>query len=173
MNRYYANAVGRDSVHVIVSGARPLSRGSIILGGRSPYDRPIIDPNYLSDEGGQDLRVLVEGVKRSLLLMENTTAMGGDFGAQFTDARLPGCENFEMRSDPYWECFVRRYSVTLHHPVGTAALGSVVDTNLKVRGVQNLRVVDSSIQPVIVTTNTQVKQGSNFSKNMLVFPTIN
>lgn len=46
-------------------------------------------------------------------------------------------------------------SVTLHHPVGTASLGTVVDTQLRVKGVQNLRVMDCSVEPVLVVTNTQ------------------
>ncbi|ODM89499.1 Glucose dehydrogenase [FAD, quinone] [Orchesella cincta] len=154
LTKYYQNNIGTDASHVIVSGARPYSRGYIKLGGSSAYDKPIIDPRYLSDPGDLDLKVLLEGVKKSLLLMENTTAFG-ELGVRFTDVKLPGCEHLEFRTDPYWECFIRRYSITLHHPVGTAAMGSVVDTDLRVIGTKNLRVMDSSIQPVIVTTNTQ------------------
>ncbi|CAL8094312.1 unnamed protein product [Orchesella dallaii] len=154
LTKYYKDDVGVDASHLVVSGARPFSRGYVRLGGSSPYDKPIIDPRYLSDPGDVDLKVLLEGVKTSLLLMENTTAFG-DLGVRFTDKKLPGCEHLEFRTDPYWECFIRRYSITLHHPVGTASMGSVVDTELKVIGTQNLRVMDSSIQPVIVTTNTQ------------------
>ncbi|CAL8094297.1 unnamed protein product [Orchesella dallaii] len=152
--KYLENDIGRDSLFLVVTGARPLSRGSIRLGGSSPYDRQIIDPNYLSDAEQVDLKVLLDGVKKTLFLMENTTA-SQRIGSAFTTTSLAGCEHLTFRSTPYWECFVRRFSVTLHHPVGTASLGSVVDTQLRVIGTQNLRVVDASIQPVVVVTNTQ------------------
>ncbi|ODN03625.1 Glucose dehydrogenase [FAD, quinone] [Orchesella cincta] len=150
LTKYYQNNIGTDASHVIVSGRDPILGDTL----NWAYDKPIIDPRYLSDPGDLDLKVLLEGVKKSLLLMENTTAFG-ELGVRFTDVKLPGCEHLEFRTDPYWECFIRRYSITLHHPVGTAAMGSVVDTDLRVIGTKNLRVMDSSIQPVIVTTNTQ------------------
>lgn len=153
--RYYQSALNIDASHVIISGARPISRGYVKLGGNSPYDPPIIDPNYLGDEGEVDLKVLLEGVKKAMILMENTTAFGGELGTRFTNEKLPGCEQYELRSDPYWICFIRRYSVTLHHPVGTSSMGKVVDTKLRVIGARNLRVIDASVQPFIVSTNTQ------------------
>jgi choline dehydrogenase-like flavoprotein len=112
--QYYKTAVGRDGFLMAVSGARPYSKGYIKLGGTSPYDAPIIDPNYLHDY--TDVQVLVEGVKATLQIIENSTALGKDFDAKFTDVSLPGCEHLPFRSDSYWECFVRRSTVTLHHP---------------------------------------------------------
>ncbi|ODN03624.1 Oxygen-dependent choline dehydrogenase [Orchesella cincta] len=154
INKYLGNDIGRDSLFMAVQGSRPLSRGYIRLGGSSPYDRQIIEPNYLGDPEQVDLRVLLDGIQKTLFLMENTTA-SQRIGATFTTTRLPGCEHLQFRSPQYWECFARRYSVTLHHPVGTASMGTVVDTQLRVIGTENLRVVDASIQPVVVTTNTQ------------------
>jgi choline dehydrogenase-like flavoprotein len=115
MTKYYEHAVNKDSFTMIISGARPLSRGYIKLGGTSPYDKPIIDPNYLNDENGMDIKVLLEGVKKALYMVENTTTFGIDLGARFTEEPLPGCEHHIFRSDEYWECYIRRYSVTLHH----------------------------------------------------------
>lgn len=155
MSRYYQNSIDKDACHVLISAARPFSRGFLKLGGSSPYDKIIIDPNYFGDEGDIDFKVTLEAVKKTLYLMENTTAMGVTLGTHFTSEKLPGCEHLEFRSDPYWECFIRRYSVTLHHPVGTVSLGSVVDTKLRVKGTRNLRVIDAGIQPVLITTNTQ------------------
>ena len=62
---------------------------------------------------------------------------------------FPHCQKQAFLSDSYWECFVRHLTMTMYHPVGTCALGSVVDSKLRVRGVQNLRVVDASIMPQI------------------------
>jgi len=161
MNRYYEHAIGKESFTMIVSGARPLSRVQIKLGGRSPHDLAIIDPNYLNDKDNMDIKVMIEGVKKALYMVENTTTFGESLGARFTDERLPGCENIPFRSDSYWECYIRRYTVTLHHSCGTAKMGkigspdTVVDTKLRVLGTKGLRVLDLSIMPVIVVTNTQ------------------
>jgi glucose dehydrogenase (acceptor) len=154
LSAYYKDAVGRESVLVVVSGARPVSRGSIRLGGPSPYDTPIIDPDYLSvdDPADLDLRVLVEGIEASLYLFENTTE-GRRIGGRFTTVSLPGCQHLTFRSRAYWECYARRYTVTLHHPCGTAAMGyvgspqAVVDPELRVQGIKNLRVIDASVMP--------------------------
>lgn len=73
---------------------------------------------------------------------------------------LPGCENLQFGSDDYWECVLRRYGTTLGHHVGTCKMGpssdpdSVVDPELRVKGIKNLRVVDGSIMPNIVVGHT-------------------
>ncbi|XP_021953171.2 glucose dehydrogenase [FAD, quinone] [Folsomia candida] len=153
--RYYEHAVGKESFLIAVSGARPFSTGQIKLGGSSPYDALVIDPAYLTDEGDVDVKVLVDGIKKTLRLIENSTTLGKEMNARFTDVSLPGCEHYIFRSDAYWECFARRSTVTLHHPVGTCGMGRVVDTQLRVYGTPRLRIIDNSIQPIIVTTNTQ------------------
>jgi choline dehydrogenase-like flavoprotein len=162
MNEYYQHAINKDSFTIIVSGARPLSRGSIKLGGNSPHDSPIIDPNYLSDENNTDVKVMIEGIKTALYMAENTTTFGELLGARFTEEVLPGCEGVPFRSDEYWECYIRRYTVTLHHACGTASMGkstsphAVVDSKLKVLGTKGLRVIDLSVMPVIITTNSKL-----------------
>ncbi|ODN03622.1 Glucose dehydrogenase [FAD, quinone] [Orchesella cincta] len=154
ITEYYKTSIGKDGAHIIVTGSRPYSRGYIRLGGSSPYDKIIIQPNYLADPDDTDFKALKEGVQKGLELMENTEAFR-KLGARFNNVSLPGCQHLEFRSDPYWECFIRRFSVTLHHPGGTAAMGSVVTPELKVIGVQNLRVMDTSVEPQIPITNTQ------------------
>jgi len=99
-------------------------------------------------------------MKKAVFLAENTTTFQ-KLGAKFTDSILPGCENVPFRTDAYWECYLRTFSVTLHHIVGTCAMGrssspdAVVDTELRVIGVKNLRVVDASVMPVVPVSNTQ------------------
>ncbi|ODN03623.1 Glucose dehydrogenase [FAD, quinone] [Orchesella cincta] len=151
---YYSPVFGQDACHTLVVAARPYSKGYIKLGGDSPSDRPIIQPNYL-DPDTVDAQVLLEGVKRTLVLLENTTAFGVGLGARFPDLKLPGCEHFQMRSDEYWACFIRHWTISVHHPSGTAAMGSVVDNKLRVMGVRNLRVVDNSVAPEHVSANPQ------------------
>ncbi|KAG8172675.1 hypothetical protein JTE90_012161 [Oedothorax gibbosus] len=73
---------------------------------------------------------------------------------------VPGCE--KLSGDPYLECVARTILVTNHHPVGTAKMGNpddpstVVDPQLRVKSVENLRVVDASIMPTIPWSNTNV-----------------
>ena len=50
----------------------------------------------------------------------------------------------------YWECYVHHFSITIYHPVGTCAMGTVLDARLKVKGLHGLRVVDGSVMPKIV-----------------------
>ena len=153
--KYYAHAVGKDSFLIIVSLARPAQSGEIVLKSKNPTDEPLIDPRYL--QNADDVQRLVQGVKKTVQLVETTPSFR-KVNATFTQESFPGCENVEFRSDEYWECFVRHLSITLHHIVGTCAMGgsdeAVVDPELRVRGVQNVRVIDASVMPVVPVGNT-------------------
>lgn len=81
------------------------------------------------------------------------------FNATLFSRPLPGCENYILQSDEYWECVLRHISTTLGHFVGTCKMGpkefgGVVDHELKVHGVKGLRVVDASIMPKIIAGHT-------------------
>ena len=153
---YYEPLAFTDTWQIIPVLLRPLSRGTIRLHSTDPYDHPIIDPQYFSNP--HDLDVLVEGLKISLSL--GKTEEFRRLGTRFYDKPFPGCESFILWSDPYWQCFIRQYSATIFHPVGTCKMGpyndgtNVVDPQLRVYGVSNLRVVDGSIMPTIVSGNT-------------------
>ncbi|HSY59393.1 MAG TPA: GMC oxidoreductase, partial [Terriglobales bacterium] len=126
----------------------PESRGSISLKSANPLDPPAIRANYLSTES--DMRVIVEGVKLSRRL-----AHAKPF-AQYRGAELhPGTQ---AQSDEEIIQFIRAEAQTLYHPVGTCKMGNdtmaVVDDQLRVRGIEALRVVDASIMPRIIAGNT-------------------
>ncbi len=127
---------------------RPKSRGRIRLGSSDPAAPPIIDPAYFSE--ASDLEVLVEGVKRCREMVTGR-ALEPFRGEEYA----PGTD---VRSDADIAAFVRRSVETLYHPVGTCRMGpdarSVVDHDLRVCGVERLRVVDASIMPDIVGGNT-------------------
>jgi len=88
--KYYGSTSNLDSFHILVQPARPKSRGQITLNsaGKNLYGLNI-DPNYLGDEENKDFRILAEGVKIALQLVENFTTFQ-NLGAKFTTSILPG-----------------------------------------------------------------------------------
>ena len=127
---------------------RPQSRGSIRLHSADPLAAPAIQPNYCSE--AQDMATLVEAVKRLRAI-----AAANAFAPYRGPERYPGPE---VQSVADTEAYIRRIAETLYHPVGTCRMGrdamAVVDTELRVHGVQALRVVDASVMPSIVGGNT-------------------
>jgi choline dehydrogenase len=116
---------------------QPRSRGSVRLRSADPLEPPDIDPAYLSDR--EDVRVLVEGTK-----IARRIARAGALEPWFAGERAP---REEVTSDADLEAWVRRRTHTIYHPVGTCAMGEVVDAELRVRGIEALRVVDASVMP--------------------------
>jgi len=127
---------------------RPSSRGTVKLKSSNPIDHPIIDPNYIDDN--QDLKISVEGLIQSREMMNQKSLR-----EYIKIEHFPGKD---IKSKYEIENYVRKYGRTSYHHVGTCKMGkdnmSVVDINLKVYGLQNLRVIDSSIMPSIVSSNT-------------------
>ena len=127
-----------------VANLRPESRGSVHLVAPDPATAPSIRPNYLSTEG--DRRVAIDAVRltRRIVAQRAMTRYRPD---EFR----PGPS---FASDAELERAVGEIATTIFHPVGTAAMGSVVDAELRVRGIAGLRVVDASVMPTIVSGNT-------------------
>lgn len=131
------------AVHTCV--LRPKSIGEVRL---DPAGKLVIDFNFLSDPA--DAKVLVEGLKLARRILAD---------AQFDNIRgeemLPGKS---VQTDEQWMTYVRDYAATVFHPVGTCKMGSdpmsVVSPELKVHGIQGLRVVDASIMPTLISGNT-------------------
>jgi choline dehydrogenase len=143
-----AGYVHRHGVSLTSYINRPVSRGRITLASADPLDRPIIDPNYLACT--EDLRCAIAGVRWNLEIL---------YARAFDHLRgteiAPGVDT---RSDRELEDFVRRASSTTWHPAGTCKMGidepAVVDPELRVRGIDGLRVADASIMPTLVGGNT-------------------
>ncbi len=128
---------------------RPLSSGSVELRSANPLEPPRIVSNYLQEP--QDVRVLVAGLRQLREIYAQ---------AAFRDL-ITGEEHFPgnaLTSDADLEAFARQKGGTVYHPAGTCRMGgdthSVVDERLRVRGVDGLRVVDASVMPRLVSTNT-------------------
>jgi choline dehydrogenase len=128
---------------------RPKSRGSVRLQSANPLVAPLIDPAFLSDP--DDLAVLTKGTQRGYEIMASPAL------APF---RGPMLYPLPHQDPARIEQFLRRHSDTEYHPVGSCKMGpasdpmAVVDDQLRVHGLQGLRVVDASIMPSQVSGNT-------------------
>lgn len=129
------------SAHVCV--LRPKSRGTVRLASPDPMDAPAIDPNFLSHE--DDLQRLIKGARVVERIMA-APALSDVIGDRlYSEA---GCDDAALEAD------IRARADTIYHPVGTCAIGTVLDPQLRVKGVENLRVVDASVMPYLVSGNT-------------------
>jgi choline dehydrogenase len=127
---------------------RPKSIGSVTLKSADPADEPLVDPNYHSHPDDRAMSL------RSLRMAREIVAQG-PMAKFVADERLPGRA---ATSDEDLLAYIRQYGCCDYHPVGTCKMGvddmAVVDPQLRVRGLDRLRVVDSSIMPVLVSGNT-------------------
>ena len=134
------------SCHVCL--LRPKSRGSVTLASADPIAPPRIDPAFLADS--DDLARLVRGFKLMRGILEQPALAGHGARELATSAAA--------RSDAEIEAFIRGHADTVYHPVGSCRMGAgpldVVDAELRVHGMEGLRVVDASVMPSIVSGNT-------------------
>jgi choline dehydrogenase-like flavoprotein len=126
----------------------PRSTGRVSLSGPDPLAEPLIDPNLGSDE--VDLRTLLRGLK-----MARTIFAHESFRRYRAREVFPGAA---VSSDEQWLEHIRATLTTVHHPGSTCRMGpagdNVVDHELKVHGLERLRVADASIYPRLVGANT-------------------
>ncbi|MEO1114284.1 MAG: choline dehydrogenase [Pseudomonadota bacterium] len=129
---------------------RPESRGEIRLDGPDPRSYPKIIPKYLSTE--TDCRTIVDGVKIARKIARHAP-LTSKIAEEFRPTATLDMDDYEGTLD-----WARQNSVSIYHPTGTCKMGtdagSVVDPQLKVHGIDGLRVADCSIMPEIVSGNT-------------------
>uniref|UniRef100_A0A8W8J5B5 Glucose-methanol-choline oxidoreductase N-terminal domain-containing protein n=1 Tax=Magallana gigas TaxID=29159 RepID=A0A8W8J5B5_MAGGI len=158
---FYKNMEEKNEGMILVSNIllHPKSKGTIRLRSADPFDPPLIDPNYLDHPG--DVKDFLKGMQE-MLRLSNTTAFRS-IGASPSDPYLeyyPPCNSLPYPSDEYWKCRLRHYAVTVYHPTSTCRMGNdnddtaVVDPQLKVKGISNLRVVDASVMRHVTSGNT-------------------
>ena len=128
---------------VSVCQCRPESTGTVRVRSTDPTVAPTIVSNYLSEP--RDVRTLVEGLQICRDIYRQPA-----FAGRWVEEKLPGDRNLES--------FARRFGGTVFHPTSTCRMGSddrsVVDARLRVRGVDGLRVIDASVMPRMVSSNT-------------------
>ena len=134
------------SAHVCL--LQPRSRGSVSLATRDPMALPLVDPRFLAH--ADDMQRMVRGFQRLREILSQPAL------ARFGARELPVSAGAQTPAQI--EQFIRQYADTIYHPVGTCRMGpgplDVVDAQLRVHGLEGLRVVDASIMPRIVSGNT-------------------
>jgi choline dehydrogenase len=137
-----------EFITLTVALSQPHSRGSATLQSPNPHDAPAIHPNYFSVP--QDIDALVEGVRvaREIAATRAYRELCGDAVDPAADQTSPD----QLRA------WIRRAADTIFHPVGTCRMGqgsdAVVDGQLRVRGIERLRVADGSVMPMVVNSQT-------------------
>nr|XP_021195904.2 ecdysone oxidase [Helicoverpa armigera] len=129
----------------------PDSRGEVILNNTDPEANPIIKLRYYSNP---------RDIERHAICLEHynrivNTSYYRSLNAEFVDPGLENCKGLEQGTHAYWKCYVLGMASTLNNFVGTCAMGSVVDSELRVIGVKGVRVADSSVMPEIVGATVQ------------------
>ena len=141
-----------DGTHIATAiiNLLPTSRGSVSIASSDPKVDPIINPNYFGTEA--DRVAMRAGARLAMRLVET------QIGQSFVEGETPppGFQPLNSQSpDEDIDARIRAHGGSWHHSAGTASMGSVVDTNLRVIGVQNLRVVDASVVPTPISAHYQ------------------
>ncbi|XP_012251307.2 glucose dehydrogenase [FAD, quinone]-like isoform X2 [Athalia rosae] len=131
------------------------TKGYMKLRSADPLDPPLLYPNYFDDV--TDEKILIEGIKKVLELTETPSMKKWDLRLDPTPH--PWCSEYEFASDAYWSCFIRVQTGPENHQAGTCKMGplgdgqAVVDPELRVHGITNIRVADASIFPIVPNAN--------------------
>lgn len=142
---------GRPGITLHTTLQRPNSKGELTLRSADPLEHPNLDPRYFSsDPSGGDLATLVAGVRISRKIAA-AAPLAGLIDQEITPSA-------EAQTDTEIADYVRGHCTTLYHPACTCRMGvdalAVTDPQLKVRGVEGLRIADASVFPKMVSGNT-------------------
>ncbi|KAI0413448.1 GMC oxidoreductase [Xylaria grammica] len=143
-----------DGTHIsnALMGMKPTSRGTVTIASKDPKDPPVLDPNYFATE--VDKVVWRHSLRKITALMTGDTALGRDVVSGETP--FPGFEPLSVdASDEYLDKRVRAQALSTFHGSGTCSMGKVVDADLRVKGVRNLRVADASVFPISIGAHIQ------------------
>jgi choline oxidase len=132
-----------DAVKASPNVTRARSEGRVSISGPTMANKPHIALNYFTDP--YDLPKLVQAMKFTRQLIDTKP-----LSSVLKQELYPGPT---VQSDAAWEAYIRDVCETVYHPCGTARIGDVVDTSLRVQGVENLYVVDASVFPSMITVN--------------------
>lgn len=125
---------------------QPTSRGSITLSSANPEDPPFVDPAYYSTQAD---KVMLRSAVRNMLRVVETPAMQAVIECESPPEGYPPLTS--ESTDEEIDVRIAGFGTTIHHPAGTCAMGNVVDGQLKIKGVNGLRIVDASVFPAPVS----------------------
>jgi choline dehydrogenase len=143
---FYEEGLGVPSAHAVSVGAivlKPSSRGKLSLRSASPTSKPRIVHNYFATP--EDRQCMIDGVRMAVGVTAQPAMRAHITGPHI--APKSGADS------DVWD-FIRRYTQSVYHPTSTCAIGPVVDSELKVHGVNGLRVVDASVMPSVTRGHT-------------------
>lgn len=135
---------------------RPRSKGRIELKSKDPKEFPKIYANYFNDE--KDMATVIRSIRQSMKLRDTRAFKETGFELEWIE--IDACKKYTKESDEFLRCMAEEVTFSLYHPVGTCKMGprsdktSVVDPELRVKGIKGLRVADASIMPKIIRGNT-------------------
>ncbi|XP_061713808.1 ecdysone oxidase-like [Cydia pomonella] len=141
---------GFKSLFTEINLIQPVSRGHVRLLSKDPTHPPEIYLGYYKND--TDLDIHAKSIQDYLRVL-NTTSLKR-VGAKLVDLKLKGCAGIKFGSHDYWRCYAREIACTVWHPVGSTAMGAVLDARLRVRRTAGLRVVDAGVIPTITSGNT-------------------
>ncbi|NP_001155085.1 glucose dehydrogenase-like venom protein isoform X1 [Nasonia vitripennis] len=142
---------------MFVMNVEPKSRGYLKLDPKNPVDgQPLIYVNVLDDR--RDVDVLVEGALKASKIIETEAFKNNGLTAAWTP--IPECDDFDQGTADWFECLALNQPITVSHAAGTCKMGprddpqAVVDNELRVYGIEGLRVVDAAVMPQVTRGNT-------------------
>lgn len=151
----------------------PKSRGVIKLRSNNPMEAPSMDPRYLMED--DDIKVIIEGI-RKIQQLANSTLLKNKYDMAFDDSSVGDCDKEGKDTDAYWQCRICYATDAENHQAGSCKMGpssdplAVVDPQLTVHGIDNLRIMDASVIPKLMSSNTQgpvfmiAERGADFIK---------
>uniref|UniRef100_A0AAG5CRQ7 Glucose-methanol-choline oxidoreductase N-terminal domain-containing protein n=1 Tax=Anopheles atroparvus TaxID=41427 RepID=A0AAG5CRQ7_ANOAO len=134
----------------------PESRGHLKLRNANPYSALKVYPSYFAAE--RDVETMLAGIKEAVRISKSPAMRRYD--ARVLGIPLPNCDQWELREDDYWRCAIRTLSSTAYQQMGSCRMGppgdplAVVDPDLRVHGLQGLRVADVSVVPTTISAQS-------------------
>lgn len=147
---------------MLVCLEHPLSRGTVHITSSDPTAHPKIDPGYFRNPA--DAKILAEGIKWMDKVVKQPVL------AKSLDDRVLPPKDLDISSEEARTEYVRNHISTQYHLIGTCSMGEVVDSSLKVKGVERLRVIDASVFPghvsgnIMSTTYAVAEKGADLVK---------
>lgn len=146
-------SIGNQKFQILSHVLHPPSVGHLEVVTTNPFDDPLIYGNYLSDP--RQLSVIMHGITVSKQII-GTQAMQ-KYGWAIDRSLITGCDQYVLDSYDYWKCDIINRATSENHPAGTCKMGndgmSVVNPDLEVFQVSNLRIVDASVMTTLPAAN--------------------